>query len=64
VRQNRTDHFLADNGLDTSPILLQKAVEILDTDTLGSLYFDRLYPLGVAARWRPLIWYRPTRRLK
>ncbi|MGH7340910.1 MAG: methionyl-tRNA formyltransferase, partial [Candidatus Rokuibacteriota bacterium] len=23
--------------------------EILDTDTLGSLYFDRLYPMGVAA---------------
>src|SRR5712691_11608923 len=31
------------------PSLLQKEVEILDTDTLGSLYFDRLYPLGVPA---------------
>src|SRR5437764_1641617 len=41
--------FWPDNGLDTGPILLQKEVEILDTDTLGSLYFDRLYPLGVAA---------------
>ena len=41
--------FWPDNGLDTGPILLQKAVEILDTDTLGSLYFDRLYPLGVTA---------------
>ena len=27
----------------------QKEVEIRDSDTLGSLYFDRLYPLGVAA---------------
>ena len=41
--------FWPDNGLDTGPILLQKEVDILDTDTLGSLYFDRLYPLGVAA---------------
>jgi methionyl-tRNA formyltransferase len=41
--------FWPDQGLDTGPILLQKEVEILDTDTLGSLYFDRLYPLGVAA---------------
>jgi methionyl-tRNA formyltransferase len=41
--------FWPDNGLDTGPILLQKEVEIRDTDTLGSLYFDRLYPMGVAA---------------
>ena len=41
--------FWPDNGLDTGPILLQKEVEILDTDTLGSLYFDKLYPLGVTA---------------
>ena len=41
--------FWPDNGLDTGPILLQKEVEIRDTDTLGSLYFDQLYPLGVAA---------------
>src|SRR5215470_14025334 len=41
--------FWPDNGLDTGPILLQKEVEILDTDTLGTLYFDRLYPMGVAA---------------
>jgi len=41
--------FWPDQGLDTGPILLQKDVDILDTDTLGSLYFDRLYPLGVAA---------------
>ena len=41
--------FWPDNGFDTGPILLQQAVEILDTDTLGSLYFDRLYPLGIAA---------------
>ena len=41
--------FWPDNGLDTGPILLQKTVDIADTDTLGSLYFDQLYPLGVEA---------------
>src|SRR5215467_6891915 len=41
--------FWPDQGLDTGPILLQKDVEIRDTDTLGTLYFDRLYPLGVTA---------------
>ena len=30
--------FWPDQGLDTGPIMLQKDVEILDTDTLGSLY--------------------------
>jgi len=41
--------FWPDHGLDTGPVLLQKEVEIRDIDTLGTLYFDRLYPMGVAA---------------
>ncbi|HEX7928567.1 MAG TPA: formyltransferase family protein, partial [bacterium] len=41
--------FWPDNGLDTGPVLLQKEVPIKDTDTLGSLYFDQLFPMGVAA---------------
>jgi methionyl-tRNA formyltransferase len=41
--------FWPDQGLDTGPILAQKEVEIGDNDTLGSLYFDRLFPMGVAA---------------
>jgi methionyl-tRNA formyltransferase len=41
--------FWPDNGLDTGPILLQKEVEIGPDDTLGSLYFDHLFPMGVAA---------------
>jgi len=41
--------FWPDNGLDTGPVLLQKEVPIKDTDTLGSLYFQQLFPLGVAA---------------
>ena len=39
--------FWPDNGLDEGPVLLQKEVEITDDDTLGSLYFDKLFPLGV-----------------
>jgi len=41
--------FWPDNGLDTGPILLQKEVDIGPEDTLGSIYFDKLFPLGVAA---------------
>jgi methionyl-tRNA formyltransferase len=41
--------FWPDEGLDTGPVLLRKSVEIEDGDTLGSLYFDKLFPLGVAA---------------
>ena len=41
--------FWPDNGLDTGPILLQKEVDIGPDDTLGSIYFDKLYPLGVEA---------------
>ena len=41
--------FWPDQGLDTGPILLQKEVEITDDDTLGSVYFDKLFPLGVEA---------------
>ena len=41
--------FWPDNGLDTGPILMQKEVEIEADDTLGSVYFNKLYPLGVEA---------------
>jgi methionyl-tRNA formyltransferase len=41
--------FWPDNGLDTGPVLLQKEVPIKDDDTLGSIYFDRLFPMGVDA---------------
>jgi methionyl-tRNA formyltransferase len=41
--------FWPDNGLDTGPILLQKEVDIGPDDTLGSVYFNKLYPLGVEA---------------
>ena len=41
--------FWPDKGLDTGPILLQKEFEITKTDTLGSVYFGKLYPAGVEA---------------
>jgi methionyl-tRNA formyltransferase len=41
--------FWPDNGLDTGPILLQKEVDIEPDDTLGTVYFNKLYPLGVEA---------------
>lgn len=41
--------FWVDEGIDTGPILLQKEVEISEDDTTGSLYFNKLFPLGVEA---------------
>ncbi len=41
--------FWPDKGLDTGPILLQKEVEITPDETLGSLYFGKLYQMGVDA---------------
>src|SRR3954452_12949981 len=41
--------FWPDEGLDTGPVLLTKEVEIAPDDTLGSLYFDKLFPIGVEA---------------
>ncbi len=41
--------FWPDRGLDTGPVLLQKRVEILPDDTVGSIYFNRLFPMGVDA---------------
>lgn len=41
--------FWPDGGIDTGPILLQKEIAITPTDTTGSLYFNHLFPMGVAA---------------
>ena len=41
--------FWPDEGLDTGPVLMTREVEIGQDDTLGSLYFDKLFPLGVEA---------------
>ena len=41
--------FWPDDGLDTGPVLLTREVVIEPDDTVGSLYFGKLFPLGVAA---------------
>lgn len=41
--------FWPDGGLDTGPILMTKSATIDPTDTVGTLYFNKLYPLGVEA---------------
>jgi methionyl-tRNA formyltransferase len=41
--------FWVDQGIDTGPILLQKTVTIEPDDTTGSLYFNKIFPIGVEA---------------
>jgi len=41
--------FWPDEGLDTGPLLLQKTVKIGPDDTLGVVYFQNLFPMGVDA---------------
>jgi methionyl-tRNA formyltransferase len=39
--------FWPDEGLDTGPILLQEEVDIGPDETMGQVYFNKLFPLGV-----------------
>jgi methionyl-tRNA formyltransferase len=41
--------FWPDEGLDTGPLLLQKSIKIGPDDTLGVVYFQNLFPMGVDA---------------
>jgi len=41
--------FWVDKGIDTGPILLQKEVPVDPNDTAGSLYFNKIFPLGIEA---------------
>ena len=41
--------FWPDEGLDEGPILLQKTAAIGPDDTLGDVYFKKLFPMGVDA---------------
>jgi methionyl-tRNA formyltransferase len=41
--------FWPDNGLDTGDVLLQKKTQIGPDDSLATVYFDRLFPMGVDA---------------
>jgi len=41
--------FRPTDGLDEGPVILQRDTPISPDDTLGTVYFDRLFPMGVAA---------------
>ena len=41
--------FYPNDGLDEGEILLQKEVEIGEDETLGDIYFSKIFPLGVDA---------------
>ena len=41
--------FRPNDGLDEGPVVLQKETPIGPDDTLGTVYFDRLFPMGVKA---------------
>jgi methionyl-tRNA formyltransferase len=41
--------FWLDKGIDTGPILLQKEVRVDPNDTTGTLYFNKLFPMGIEA---------------
>ncbi|MCC6388106.1 MAG: methionyl-tRNA formyltransferase [Dehalococcoidia bacterium] len=41
--------FWPDDGIDTGPVLIQRAVPIGPDDTVASLYFNSLFPMGVEA---------------
>ncbi|HEY7674724.1 MAG TPA: methionyl-tRNA formyltransferase [Burkholderiales bacterium] len=41
--------FRPTEGLDEGPIVLQKACDIGPDDTLGDVYFNKLFPMGVQA---------------
>src|SRR3954470_24146459 len=41
--------FRPTDGLDEGPVILQKETKIGADDTLGTVYFDRLFPMGVKA---------------
>ena len=50
ARETGVTVFVPDAGVDTGPIVVQKGgVAIADMDNAASLYFDKLYPLGVDA---------------
>ncbi len=41
--------FWPDDGLDEGPVMLQKTCEIGPDETIGDVYFNKLFPVGVDA---------------
>ena len=50
--------FYPKDGLDEGDILLQKEVDILPDDTLGDVYFKKIFPLGVDSTLEVIELYR------
>jgi methionyl-tRNA formyltransferase len=48
ARQTGITVFRPTDGLDEGPVILQKACEIGPDETLGELYFNKLFPMGIA----------------
>jgi len=48
-RETGLSIFRPTPGLDEGPVILQKRVLIGPDDTAGSLYFDKIFPLGVTS---------------
>jgi len=48
-RETGLSIFRPVDGLDEGPVILQKRIPIGPDDTLGSIYFDKIFPMGVAA---------------
>lgn len=46
--------FWPDDGLDEGPILMQKTCDIGPDETLGDVYFKKLFPMGVDAMMESL----------
>jgi methionyl-tRNA formyltransferase len=48
-RQTGLTIFRPTEGIDEGPVLLQRQVEIGPDDTLGTVYFEKIFPLGIEA---------------
>ncbi len=49
AQETGLSYFWPNDGLDEGEILLQKKISITNTDTLGSVYFEKVFPLGIEA---------------
>jgi methionyl-tRNA formyltransferase len=49
ARETGITIFRPTDGLDEGPVILQKTCAIGPEETLGELYFNKLFPLGVSA---------------
>jgi len=49
ARQTGLTIFRPTDGLDEGPVILQKTCDIGSDETLGEVYFNKLFPLGIAA---------------